>query len=53
MRLFHYATSQCQSIVDIMPGIKIAYEMEAIFTPYLTVEFLPRDENELHSGIIL
>ncbi|ARF11511.1 hypothetical protein Klosneuvirus_1_368 [Klosneuvirus KNV1] len=36
-----------------MPGIKIAYEMEAIFTPYLTVEFLPRDENELHSGIIL
>lgn len=53
MRLFHFDSASCKSIIDIMPGIKAAYEMEAKFSPYLTVEFLPRDEKEVKPGIIL
>lgn len=53
MRLFHFATSNCQSIIDIIPGISLVYEMESKFSPYLVVEFLPRDENETRSGVIL
>lgn len=52
MRLFHF-DNKCQSIMDIMDGIKIAYEMEAVFTPYLSIEFLPKDDEDPNSGIIL
>lgn len=41
MRLFYITKGTCQHIMDMMPGIKAIYEMEATFAPYLSVEFLP------------
>lgn len=54
MRLFHISDSKCQHITELMPAIKIIYQMEQEFAPYLTVEFIANgsDPNQ-KPGIIL
>lgn len=54
MRLFHISDPKCQHITELMPAIKIIYQMEQEFAPYLTVEFIPngRDPSQ-KPGIIL
>jgi hypothetical protein len=51
MRLLHIAQG-CESMIDIWPSIKAVYQMEAEFSPYLTIEFLPYREGQI-PGIIL
>ena len=52
MRLFHIDEPGCHHISYIMPGIKLVYQMEQEFAPYLSVEFLPH-RNDNKSGVIL
>jgi len=41
MKLFLIDKPGCAHMIDLMPGIKHAYQLEQEFFPYLTVEFLP------------
>lgn len=52
LRLYHIEGSECNYMKDIIPGISAVYQMEAEFSPYLVVDFLPKRDNT-KSGIIL
>lgn len=52
MRLFLIDKPECRHISDIMPGIKAVYQMEQEFSPYLTVDFLPNNNND-PGGVII
>jgi hypothetical protein len=51
MRLFFISPKGCNHITELMPGISSVYQLEQEFSPYLSVEFIPR--TELDPGIIL
>lgn len=52
LHLYHVEGSECNYMKDIIPGISAVYQMEAEFSPYLKVDFLPKRDNT-KSGIIL
>ncbi len=54
MRLLHFSGKTCKTMMDMMPGINITYQMEQEFAPYLDIEFLTNDKyDEINPGIIL
>jgi hypothetical protein len=54
MRLLHFAGKKCQTMMDMMPGIKATYQMGQEFAPYLDVDFLENNQyDEQNPGIIL
>ena len=52
LRLFHIEDGSCKNIMDLMHGVKLAYEMESEFIPYLDVNFLPKRDG-VPGGVIL
>lgn len=52
IKLYHIDSGEVRHMYDIVQSVKIIYQMEAEFAPYLHVIFIPRAEGQ-REGIIL
>lgn len=52
MKLYYIDKPGCHAMPEIMKGVRVIYQMEQEFYPYLQIEFLPHREN-IGPGIIL
>lgn len=53
MRLYYTEPPRCHAVIDIIDRIKIMYQMEAEFSPYLVVDFLPNLDGRNENIIII
>lgn len=52
MRLFYIDKPKCRHIIEITKAVKVIYQMEQEFFPYLMVDFLP-NKNDEAGGVII
>lgn len=54
MKLSHFNGKICKNMMDMMPSIKVVYQMEQEFHPYLDIEFLTNSQHDENlTGIVL
>lgn len=52
MRLFYIDKPECRHIIEITKAVKVIYQMEQEFFPYLLVDFLPNKDQD-PGGVII